>query len=58
MSVYPEKVKELLELALKERASDIHFSNEHEPVLRIDRELIHLKRFDKLDKEDLQNIAF
>ncbi len=57
MSIYPQKAREILKLALKEKASDVHFSKGHKPILRIDRSLVPLKRFEKLRDDDLRKIA-
>lgn len=51
-------LKELLEITLKEQASDLHLSVDHQPVLRIAGRLIPLVREKKLSAEDAQNLAF
>ena len=57
MSESYQKLKKLLEIAIKEKASDIHFSVNHPPILRIERRLLPLTRFKKLTSEDTNEIA-
>ena len=55
---YDSKLKKLLELTVKEGASDLHFSVGHPPVLRISSRLIPLVKEKKLSPEDTKNLAF
>jgi len=58
MADYQEKLKKLLELTIKEQASDLHFSVGHPPVLRIAGNLIPLVKEKRLSPEDSQSFAF
>jgi twitching motility protein PilT len=58
MANYGPKLRELLNLASKQKASDIHFSKGHYPTLRVDRKLVPLKRFKILTGQDTKNLAF
>ncbi|OHA66775.1 MAG: type IV pili twitching motility protein PilT [Candidatus Wildermuthbacteria bacterium RIFCSPHIGHO2_02_FULL_47_12] len=51
-------MQELLELALKERASDLHLSVGHPPVLRIAGRLVPLVKKDVFSPEDIQQLVF
>lgn len=53
-----KEIKELLELTVKEGASDLHLSAEHPPVLRIARKLIPLIRREVLSSKDIQALIF
>jgi len=55
---YDSKLKKLLELTIKEQASDLHFSVGHPPVLRISSRLIPLVKEKKLNPEDTRGLAF
>jgi len=57
MPNYQTQLKEFLNLAIKEKASDLHFSVGHPPILRIDRKLIPLIKKKKLTKADTQGLA-
>jgi len=58
MMDYSLKLKKLLQKAIQENASDLHFSVEHSPVLRITGRLIPLIKEEKLTPEDSKNLAF
>ncbi len=55
---YERQLRELLELAANEQVSDVHFSEGHPPIFRINRRLVPLEKFGKLRKEDTLGIAF
>ena len=55
---YPLKLKELLELAVMERASDLHISVGHLPTLRISGSLVPLVKQKKIASQDSQGLAF
>lgn len=55
---YKTILKDLLEVALEQKASDVHVSVGHPPVLRIGGRLIKLVRKRKLAREDSKGIAF
>lgn len=55
---YQEFLKKILERAIKEGASDIHFSVGHPPVLRITRNLTKLIKEKTMTPEDTKNLAF
>ncbi|MFC1663731.1 type IV pilus twitching motility protein PilT [Patescibacteria group bacterium] len=57
MSNYATQLKELLELTLKEKASDLHISFGHPPVLRIAGRLTPLIKKEKLSLEDVMGLA-
>ena len=54
---YITLVKELFEIVVKERASDLHLSVGHPPVLRIAGRLIPLVKRKKISADDSQKIA-
>lgn len=54
---YQKQLKELLELAVKEQASDLHLSVGHYPLLRITGKLIPLIKKKKLSSEELRGLA-
>jgi twitching motility protein PilT len=54
---YVEQIKELLDLTLKEQASDLHLSYGHPPILRIAGTLIPLLKKKKLTPEDTEGLA-
>jgi twitching motility protein PilT len=58
MSTYSSKLKELLEATLSQRASDLHISVGHPPVLRIAGRLVPLIKRKKILPEDSQRFAF
>ena len=51
------QLKELLELTIKEKASDLHISVDHSPVLRIAGRLVPLIKMKKLSSEDTKGLA-
>lgn len=55
---YDSKLKKLLELTVKEQASDLHFSVGHPPVLRISSRLVPLIKEKKFSPEDTKSLAF
>jgi twitching motility protein PilT len=55
---YEKQVKELLEITIKEQASDLHISAGHYPTLRISDQLIPLFKMKKLTAEESENLAF
>jgi len=58
MPNYNEQLRELLKIAIQEKASDIHFSVAHPPTLRVERKLIPLMKFKILTSEDTRELAF
>jgi twitching motility protein PilT len=58
MPDYYQELKQLLKIAVQEKASDLHFSVGHPPTLRVSRRLIPLMKFDLLTSEDTKGIAF
>lgn len=58
MPNYAEELKELLNITLKQQASDLHISAYHPPVLRIAGKLIPLVKIGKLTPVDAQGLAF
>ena len=58
MENYTTQLKKLLEITIKEQASDLHLSAGYHPTLRIADKLIPLIREKKLTSEDSQNLAF
>ena len=55
---YSEKLKELLEITIVQKASDLHISANHPPILRIIGELIPLVKRKKLLSRDTRGFAF
>ncbi len=55
---YKQQLRELLDVTVREQASDLHISNGHPPVLRITGKLIPLVKMKKLTPEDTQGLAF
>ncbi len=51
------RIKELLSLAVREQASDVHFSAGHPPVLRVDRKLVPLEKFRRFTGEDISGFV-
>jgi len=58
MRDYQSELNKLLNIAIKEKASDLHFSNKQFPVLRISGELVYLEKEEKLSEADVQGLAF
>lgn len=54
---YQSYLKQLLEATIKNNASDLHISEGHSPILRINRELIRLKG-ELLTADEAQGISF
>jgi len=52
------QLKELLSIAIQEKASDLHFSAGHPPVLRVERRLIPLMKYKVLSADDTRGLAF
>lgn len=55
---YAEKIQELLQITIKEQASDLHLTVGHHPTLRIAGRLTPLGKMKKLSAEDAQGLAF
>ncbi|MDD2274435.1 MAG: PilT/PilU family type 4a pilus ATPase [Candidatus Pacebacteria bacterium] len=51
-------LKKLLDLAIKNNASDIHFSDGYYPVFRINRSLIFLNKENLLNAEECKKLAY
>lgn len=58
MADYEKQLEQLLELTIKNKASDLHLSVGHPPVLRIAERLIPLREMKVLDATDTQGLAF
>ncbi len=54
---YAKILRQILRISIKERASDLHFSVGHKPVLRIDRDLVVLKDWERLTPQDTEGIT-
>ena len=50
-------LKELLEIVVKEQASDLHVSVGHPPILRITGRLVPLAKREKMTPKDTQGLA-
>jgi len=57
MANYNTQLKELLEITVKEQASDLHLSVGHPPILRLARRLVPLIKRKKLSSEDVKGLA-
>jgi twitching motility protein PilT len=57
MDNYQVQLEELLELTIKEQASDLHLSFNHQPTLRMTGRLVPLLKNKKLSSEDTQGLA-
>jgi len=55
---YNSQLAKLLELIIKEQASDLHLSVGHPPIIRISGRLVPLIKEKKLSPEDTKNLAF
>ena len=55
---YSSQLRELLNFTIQEKASDLHISVGHPPVLRITGRLVPLIKFKKINPEDSQGLAF
>jgi len=58
MPDYNRELRELLDIAIQEKASDLHFSVGHPPTIRVERKLIPLMKFKELSEEDVRALAF
>lgn len=56
MTFYENLLKKVLETAIEQKASDVHFDIGHPPILRISRMLIPLSKEKKLFPEDLEGL--
>ncbi|HUV81321.1 MAG TPA: type IV pilus twitching motility protein PilT [Patescibacteria group bacterium] len=57
MNDYQNQLEELLDLTIKEEASDLHFSFNHQPILRMAGRLVPLLKKKKLSSEDIQELS-
>jgi twitching motility protein PilT len=57
MKNYHQQLKELLEIAVKEQASDLHLSAGHPPILRISSVLTPLTKRKELTADDSKQLA-
>ena len=57
MKTYHQQLKELLEIAVKEQASDLHFCVGHPPILRVSGRLVPLIKMKKLSADDSKQLA-
>jgi twitching motility protein PilT len=55
---YKTFLNQLLEITLKEKASDLHFSVGHNPVIRVAGRLVPLTKFRKLSPQDTEGLSF
>lgn len=55
---YEQQLNDILEIAVKEKASDLHLVVSHTPILRISRRLVPLVRQKRLTGEDTRGLAF
>ena len=58
MNNYQKQLKELLDLTIKEQASDLHISVGHPPVLRLSGRLVSLVKKKEFTGEDTKGLAF
>jgi twitching motility protein PilT len=58
MPDYNSQLRDLLDFTIQEKASDLHISVGHPPVLRITGRLIPLTKFKTITPEDSQGLAF
>jgi len=58
MPDYNSQLRDLLDFTIQEKASDLHISVGHPPVLRITGRLVPLTKFKKIIPEDSQGLAF
>ena len=58
MANYTALIEELLAFTVKEKASDLHITGGHPPIVRISSRLVPLVRMKKLSSEDTKNLAF
>ncbi len=57
MTDYKKRLEEILDLAIKEDASDVHFSSGRVPTLRIHSSLVAYDKYPVLTKEDTMGLA-
>lgn len=57
MADHYSQIREFLDLAITESASDLHLSVGHPPVLRIERQLVPMVKFAKLLDKDTEGLA-
>jgi len=57
MNDYQNQLEELLDLTIKEEASDLHFSFNHQPILRMTGRLTPLLKKKKLSSEDIRELS-
>lgn len=55
---YQQQLKSILDIAVKEGASDVHLVAGHPPIIRISRRLVPLVRHKSLSAKDTQGLAF
>jgi twitching motility protein PilT len=55
---YSEQLRQLLDFTIQEKASDLHISVTHPPILRITGRLVPLIKFKKITQKDAQELAF
>ena len=55
---YNTKLRELLTIAVQEKASDLHLCVGHPPTLRMERRLVPLMKLSALTSQDTQGLAF
>jgi twitching motility protein PilT len=55
---YSIQIRDLLNFTIQEKASDLHISIGHPPVLRITGRLVPLTKFKKITSEDSQGLSF
>ena len=54
---YPFKLKDILETTIEQKASDLHISVGHHPILRIDGRLVSLTSFKEILPDDSKELA-
>ena len=57
MNDYLSQLEELLDFTIKEQASDLHLSPNHQPILRLTGRLVPLLKKKKLFSKDIQGLA-
>jgi twitching motility protein PilT len=57
MNDYQNQLEELLDSTIKEEASDLHFSFNHQPILRMAGRLVPLLKKKKLSSEDIRELS-
>src|SRR5690606_36680339 len=51
-------LKELIELAIRSKASDLHITEDRKPCLRVDGELVRLNQFGRVEKKIIDKFLF